>query len=223
MFKIMLIAEEGKEESELRSRLAESGFACRVVSGKEAAGQVIEQAPDLLLVDVTARPVKEVTGDISEKSLPVIALVRQDLLANINGHLDGASDFLVKPCCYPELELRIRRILHPAGAESGGEQIRYGDLVIDLAECAVTVAGRPIDLTFREYELLKFLASNRGRVYSRESLLNKVWGFDYYGGDRTVDVHIRRLRSNIEDANHTFIETVRSIGYRFRENHVTSI
>ena len=73
-----------------------------------------------------------------------------------------------------------------------------------------------IELTFKEYELLKFLASHQGRVYTREALLNKVWGYDYYGGDRTVDVHIRRLRSKIEDAKHTFIETVRNIGYRFK-------
>jgi two-component system alkaline phosphatase synthesis response regulator PhoP len=73
-------------------------------------------------------------------------------------------------------------------------------------------------LTFREYQLLKFLASNKGKVFTREALLNKVWGWDYYGGDRTVDVHIRRLRSKIEDPTHTFIETVRNIGYRLREN-----
>ena len=72
-----------------------------------------------------------------------------------------------------------------------------------------------VELTFKEYELLKFLASNRGRVYTREALLNKVWGYDYYGGDRTVDVHVRRLRSKIEDSKRTFIETVRNIGYRF--------
>jgi DNA-binding response OmpR family regulator len=80
------------------------------------------------------------------------------------------------------------------------------------------VGGNPVMLTFREYELLKFLASNRGRVFTREALLNRVWGYDYYGGDRTVDVHIRRLRSKIEDASHTFIETVRNIGYKFNKD-----
>ena len=73
-------------------------------------------------------------------------------------------------------------------------------------------------LTFKEYELLKFLARTSGRVFTREALLNRVWGYDYYGGDRTVDVHIRRLRSKIEDSSHTFIETVRNIGYRFRKD-----
>ena len=73
-----------------------------------------------------------------------------------------------------------------------------------------------VELTFKEYELLKFLAGNKGRVCTRETLLDKVWGYDYYGGDRTVDVHVRRLRSKIEDSKHIFIDTVRNIGYRFR-------
>ena len=77
--------------------------------------------------------------------------------------------------------------------------------------------GRIVELTFKEYELLKLLASNSGRVYSREALLDQIWGYDYYGGDRTVDVHVRRLRSKIEDSTHTFIETVRNIGYRFKK------
>ena len=76
---------------------------------------------------------------------------------------------------------------------------------------------RPITLIFKEYHLLKFLTSNQGKVFIREALLNKVWGYDYYGGDRTVDVHIRRLRSKIEDSTHSFIDTVRNIGYKFRD------
>jgi len=96
--------------------------------------------------------------------------------------------------------------------------IKCGDLVIDLAKCQVSVGIRLVTLTFREYQLLKFLAGNQGKVFTRDALLDKVWGWDYYGGDRTVDVHIRRLRSKIEDRNHSFIETVRNIGYRFKEN-----
>ena len=95
--------------------------------------------------------------------------------------------------------------------------IRCGDLVIDSAKCEVSLGGKSIILTFKEYQLLKFLANNKGKVFTRDVLLDKVWGWDYYGGDRTVDVHIRRLRSKIEDKDHSFIETVRGIGYRFRE------
>jgi DNA-binding response OmpR family regulator len=98
------------------------------------------------------------------------------------------------------------------------ETIQCGDLVIDLANCEVRVGGKVVELTFKEYELLKFLAKDRGRVFTREALLHKVWGYDYFGGDRTVDVHVRRLRSKIEDSGQTFIETVRNIGYRFTKN-----
>jgi two-component system alkaline phosphatase synthesis response regulator PhoP len=100
-----------------------------------------------------------------------------------------------------------------------GEIIRRGDLSIDVEMCEVSLGGNLVELTFKEYELLKFLATYPGRVHSRDVLLDRVWGYDYYGGDRTVDVHIRRLRSKIEDHNHTFIDTVRNVGYRFRRDN----
>ena len=96
--------------------------------------------------------------------------------------------------------------------------IMSGDLAIDTASCEVSLGGRNIELTFREYELLRFLATNKGQVFPREALLNKVWKYDYLGGERTVDVHIRRLRSKIRDIDHNFINTVRNIGYRFRKD-----
>ena len=116
--------------------------------------------------------------------------------------------------------MRINQLLRKARGMKDSELIKCDGLVIDLAKCEVTVDGRVVGLTFKEYELLRFLASNRGRVYTREALLDKIWGYDYYGGDRTVDVHIRRLRSKIEDSKHTFIETVRNIGYRFKKDSV---
>jgi DNA-binding response OmpR family regulator len=82
----------------------------------------------------------------------------------------------------------------------------------------VAIEGKTLSLTFTEYELLAFLAANSGRVFTREALLNKIWGYDYYGGDRTVDVHIRRLRAKIEWGQHSFIETVRGVGYRFKKS-----
>ena len=93
--------------------------------------------------------------------------------------------------------------------------LRCGDLEMDLANYTVQVGDRPVELTYKEYELLRVLATNPGRVLNRETLLNKVWGYDFYGGARTVDVHIRRLRFKIEDRHHSFIETVRNVGYRF--------
>jgi two-component system alkaline phosphatase synthesis response regulator PhoP len=114
-----------------------------------------------------------------------------------------------------ELWLRIARLLDRRGPAPAVPLISAGDLVIDPERYDVYVANKAVLLTFKEYELLKLLASNPGRVYSREALLEQVWGYQYFGGTRTVDVHVRRLRSKIEDATHTFIDTVWNVGYRF--------
>jgi len=106
--------------------------------------------------------------------------------------------------------------LRRSGRLDSKDTIRWGDLVIDLANYEVWVGGHRTNLTFKEYALLRFLATHRGRVFTREALLSRVWGYNYFGGTRTVDVHIRRLRSKIEDASHSFIETVRGVGYRFK-------
>ena len=117
------------------------------------------------------------------------------------------------------LLVRINRLLSKhKPREAPTEYLKAGDIVIDLPRCEVSVSGRVVDLTFTEYELLKLLISEKGHVLTREVLLNKIWGYDYYGGDRTVDVHITRLRSKIEDPSHGFIETVRNIGYRIKAN-----
>ena len=149
------------------------------------------------------------------KNPPVIALLEADMLGSTGEVFNYIDDFVMRPYRLSELEIRIKKLLRRESTDAS-EQIKRGDLVIDLAKCEVSVAGRPILLTFKEYQLLKFLAGNQGRVFSRDALLNKVWGYEYYGGDRTVDVHIKRLRSKIEDANHAFIETVRNIGYRLK-------
>ncbi|OGO23503.1 MAG: hypothetical protein A2144_00020 [Chloroflexi bacterium RBG_16_50_9] len=220
VFNILWIGEENEANLELRSRLAESGFACSLTGdGEELAAQIAAQSPDLVLVEATGHPrVWKLPEQIKQdKGPPVIALVQRELLDNVDGHLNDFDDFIIQPCNPRELELRIRRLLHETSHAANGETIGCGDLAIDMARCKVTLDRKPIELTFREYELLKFLVSNKGRVYTREALLNKVWGYDYYGGDRTVDVHIRRLRSKIEDSKHGFIETVRNIGYRFKD------
>jgi DNA-binding response OmpR family regulator len=116
-----------------------------------------------------------------------------------------------------ELRLRIARLQDKKTPPPEAHLISAGDLVIDPERYDVYVANKPVLLTFKEYELLKLLASNPGHVYRREALLEQVWGYQYFGGTRTVDVHVRRLRSKIEDATHTFIDTVWNVGYRFHE------
>jgi DNA-binding response OmpR family regulator len=191
-----------------------------MTGGNAAIEPVSEPAPDLVLVaaDSYAR-VPELTRGVKQaRPLPVVALVHRETLNSLDGHLDAVDDFVIAPYDVRELVLRLRRLLHQTDISDNSDLIKYGDLVIDTAKYEVSVAGHRIILTFKEYELLKFLATNRGRVFTRVALLDKVWGYDYYGGDRTVDVHIRRLRSKIEDSKHSFIETVRNIGYGFIKN-----
>lgn len=115
-----------------------------------------------------------------------------------------------------EVLTRLDILFSRARGAGAGDTIRHGDLVIDQVRYEVTLAGKKIDLTYKEYELLRYMASRPGRVFSRESLLRAVWDYDYFGGTRTVDVHVRRLRSKMDSARHQFIETVWNVGYRFR-------
>ena len=126
------------------------------------------------------------------------------------------EDFLLSPVDPAELRTRMSRLIWNRTGQGDGHLIRHGSLYIDLERYKVTVEGEVVDLTYKEYELLRFLSSNPGKPYTREALLNQVWGYDYYGGSRTVDVHVRRIRSKIE-THEAFIETVRNVGYRFVE------
>jgi DNA-binding response OmpR family regulator len=126
------------------------------------------------------------------------------------------DDFLLAGAPAEEVLARVRQAVWKRHRVDTKNVLKCGDLVMDLANYTVHVAGRPVELTYKEYELLRYLAQNHGRVVTRETLLSKVWGYDFYGGARTVDVHIRRLRSKIEDRHNTFVDTVRNVGYRFR-------
>jgi DNA-binding response OmpR family regulator len=176
-------------------------------------------SPDLVLVDAaTLQPedVEEVLGACRESHLPTLAVIAESALDD-RDTIGAADEFLLNPPNRAELVARARRLLHRAPARDDANTVRVGDLVIDQTQYEVSVAGHRVLLTFKEYELLRLLASSPGRVFTRDELLSRVWGYDYFGGTRTVDVHIRRLRSKVEDARHTFIETVWGVGYRFRQ------
>lgn len=223
MANLLVIAREKESLEELFRNLDQEGLECSITSytnGVRAA--VTEKPPDIILFEVTAKwPDKETISLIRrlkrEENLRVIALISGEMLDNVESDIEF-DDFLTSPYNSSELVLRINRVLHKRRKTEGDEIIACNGLSIDLATCEVTVDGRLVELTFKEYELLKLLAGNRGRVFTRDTLLDKIWGYDYLGGDRTVDVHIRRLRSKIEQFGHTFIETVRNIGYRFVKN-----
>jgi len=219
LFRISIIARDRKSADALAHSLSPGGYVVYpIVDDENAVARVAEKDSDAVLIQGDSYPrIDELAREIkAQRSLPIIALLPPRPLSNADGYFNLIDDFVAEPLHAGELEFRLSRLLKRSKAAESGEELTVGELTIDLAKCEVTVAGRPVMLTFKEYELLKFLVSNRGRVSTREALLNKVWGYDYYGGDRTVDVHIRRLRSKIEDANHTFVETVRNIGYRIR-------
>ncbi len=191
----------------------------QALSEPAAAGPP-EAGFELVVLDLTtlgedAAAKRFLEGAQGQESPAVIAIISPEQLAALDPATD-LDDFLLAGAAPAELCTRVRQALWKRYRVDAKNILRCGNLVMDLANYTVHVAGRPVELTFKEYELLRFLAASRDRVLSRETLLNKVWGYDFYGGARTVDVHIRRLRSKIEDRHHTFIETVRNVGYRFR-------
>jgi DNA-binding response OmpR family regulator len=215
LYQILLIAKPGADVSKLTSELSRNNFVCKLVPNIDKALQHVSiHLPDLFLIEIDNISESETLCRYlrEEKKLPTIALTSMETALNLNGAID---DFVLSPLDTQEVIVRVKRLLNKKTIVARQEQIAIGDLIIDTLKYEVCIKGKPVTLTFREYELLKFLATNPGRVFSRDALLNGVWGEDFFGGDRTVDVHIRRLRDKIEDQNHTYIETVRNIGYRF--------
>ena len=149
---------------------------------------------------------------------PVLLLVRGAGLADLELRDDLYDDFCLDPFHPRELEARLRHLLWRAGTGTGPETIEHGGLALNLETYQAAIDDRPLDLTYMEYELLKFLAQHPGRVFTRETLLSRVWGYEYYGGARTVDVHIRRLRAKLGEEHAGLITTVRSVGYRFGQS-----
>lgn len=223
MSQLLVIAHETGELAKLVSALTRDGFDCKVVPlDSGLTKEITARRPDLVLVELddysSGAGTKELYRYSGKEGMPpVIALIPGDKLAGIKSDI-GVDDFITSPYNTRELSLRIRCLLSRTAVKRNSSKVIERDgLLIDRDRCEVTVNGGLVELTFREYELLCFLASNPGHVYTREALLDRVWGYDYYGGDRTVDVHIRRLRGKIEDVPNAFIETVRNIGYRFKK------
>ena len=221
MFRLLIFARESELIYGLIKELTRNGHVCTLISDNKDFPP--HKSAELLLLEVENGLSDPAISGIAQRlkgewRIPVILLADRESLPYIE---DGCNydDFILKPYDVDELSFRIKRVLESGISRVEPEEhLKAGDIVIDLPRCEVYVAGKPVDLTFTEYELLKLLMSKKGHVLSRETLLNKIWGYDYFGGDRTVDVHITRLRSKIEDPSHNIIETVRNIGYRIKED-----
>jgi len=223
LFSILFIAAKKGQPASLETDLTQYGYNISSISYEDIeTDELPSYTPDMIILEIsdsfpTPKSLNLITRLKKKTGLPVLALADKNNMDSLIT-LNKIDDFIVLPYEKDELILRLKRLLQKVKNIDSSDMLRCDGLTIDLVKYEVTLENRIVELTFKEYELLLYLASNKGRVFTREALLNKVWGFDYFGGDRTVDVHIRRLRSKIEDPEHTFIETVRNIGYRFKKN-----
>lgn len=211
--------------------LENNGYSViRADTGEEAMELLEKETVDLVLLDYMLPGIdgievlKRIRSDKKFKRLPVIMLTaKSDEISKVIGLELGADDYLTKPFGIHELVARIKAVLRRSDrdfakdSEETEEKLIIDDLIINKTTRVVLVSEEVVNLSLKEFELLFLLASNRGRVFSRENLLEKIWGYDYTGETRTVDVHIRNLRKKIEedDTNPRYIKTVRGIGYKF--------
>lgn len=194
-----------------------AGFATR--SGLAArSGRAEAAIPDAVLVDARHHLVsaKELLGQIADAGLPTLAVISEGAWAAITAEW-GVDDVILHTAGPGEVEARIRLAVGRAAtpAQNQTAEVRSGELVIDEATYSAKIRGVALDLTFKEFELLKFLAQHPRRVFTRSQLLAEVWGYEYFGGTRTVDVHVRRLRAKLGSENEALIGTVRNVGYKF--------
>ena len=219
----VLIVEDDPALVELLQYNFESeGYECQVARDGEAGVMAIEERiPDLVVLDWMlpnlsgVEVCRQVRRSAKHKSLPVIMLTAKgEEQDRIRGLDSGADDYVVKPFSTTELLARVRAVLRRANPAIDAETLAYEDVIMDLAEHRVTRDGAPVKLGPTEFRLLQALMERPGRVYSREQLLDKVWGQDIYVELRTVDVHIRRLRKALNNGDKPdLIRTVRSAGY----------
>jgi DNA-binding response OmpR family regulator len=199
------------------------GYPWKAVSSAEVAA---ENEPDdgwagaIVCADGRAEQAFALCRTVRKRDMPLeplLVLVGEAQLGDLSLRDELYDDFCLTPMRAPELEARLRHLFWRTGRGSRPELVEYGPLVLNLETYQAAISGRPLDLTYMEYELLKFLSSHPGKVFTRETLLSRVWGYDYYGGARTVDVHVRRLRAKLSEEHAPLIQTVRSVGYRFGE------
>jgi DNA-binding response OmpR family regulator len=189
------------------------------LSGNQSSNQSGNQSGNQSSMD-TAWAVCRALRKRDGAPVPLLMLVTGAQLDELSLRDDLFDDFCLLPFHPRELEARLRHLVAHETITIRPEVVDYGGLVLNLETYQALIEGQPLDLTFMEYELLKFLTQNPGRVFTREILLSRVWGYDYYGGARTVDVHIRRLRAKLGEEHANLIQTVRSVGYRFGQSRL---
>ncbi|MGN0710191.1 MAG: response regulator [Anaerovoracaceae bacterium] len=227
--KILIIEDEKAISDIIKFNLKKEGFEVDTAyDGKEGLGKALNENPDLILLDVMLPSMDgfQVCKNVRESSMvPIIMLTaKEEEVDKVLGLELGADDYITKPFGMRELIARIKANLRRTDIMASAENTepsdiqKFGNLEIDMNRYEVRKDNKDLELSVREFELLKYLAERENKVFSREQLLEEVWGYEYYGDIRTVDVTIRRLREKLEDdsSNPSYIMTKRGIGYYFR-------
>ena len=225
MTKVLIVEDEKSFSEPLAFLMGKEGYAVDVASdGNEALAKFDKSGADLILLDLMLPgiPGTEVCRQIRTKSnVPIIMLTaKDDEVDKVVGLELGADDYVTKPYSSRELLARVRAVLRRGSdfaAEEGlGSQVQVGQIKLDAESHLVTFNGEQISLPLKEFELLEFLMRNAGRVLTRVQLIDRIWGSDYVGDTKTLDVHIKRLRSKFEkdQANPELIQTIRGLGYK---------
>ena len=226
--KILVVDDERPIADIIKYNLEKEGYKVFIAEdGQQAIDSTYEHKPDLIILDIMLPVMDGITvcKNLRENiNTPIIMLTaKEEEVDKVLGLELGADDYMTKPFSFRELLARVKANIRRVnflnnGAEAGGQIIKSNNLVIDLNKYEVRKEDRIIELTLREFELLKYLALNAEQVFSRETLLEEVWGYEYYGDVRTVDVTVRRLREKVEDdpSNAKYVQTKRGVGYYFR-------
>ena len=225
--KILIVDDDNNIAELISLYLTKECYECRIVNdGEEALKEVEAFQPNLVLLDLMLPGIDgyQVCREIRHKSnLPIIMLsAKGEVFDKVLGLELGADDYMIKPFDSKELVARVKAVLRrfqpaaPAAAsQTTGKYVEYQDLIINQTNYSVIYKGKTVDMPPKELELLYFLASSPNQVFTREQLLDHIWGYEYIGDTRTVDVHIKRLREKIKDHANWSISTVWGIGYKF--------
>jgi two-component system alkaline phosphatase synthesis response regulator PhoP len=219
---VMVIEDEKEIRDLVRYNLEREGYRVTAADdGEKGLGQIFSSRPDLLVLDLMLpgrnglEILREVRGEPLTRDLPVLVLTaRSAEMDKLLGFEHGADDYLTKPFSPRELLARVQALLRRAQPAPSAATVTTGELTLDVSGREVTFRGKKLTLTPREFDLLAFFLRHPGRVLVRDELLRKVWGYDYVGETRTVDVHVRRLRAKLADKGR-LIQTVTGSGYKF--------
>lgn len=226
--KVLIVDDEEHIRELIKFNLKKEGYDTAVaVNGTEALRIIKETKFDLILLDLMLPEVdglevcKEIRRNEETSDVPVMMITAKgEEFDKVLGLELGADDYITKPFSIRELMARIKALLRRSNVKKEENIIKFGDVVVNFQTREVTKGTKNVELTLKEFELLKLLIKNKGNILTRELLLDKIWGYEYIGETRTVDVHIRHLRKKIEsdDKNPQYIQTIRGVGYKFTSN-----